>query len=409
MAASCATPQLITISMKSRAGASVPKRQPRDEHLRIPRSNALRQATPSKTPRRSMVTLPRVSPPSQRESEKGSQGYSSLRITEHQSPAGAEDVNSKSCQDSRSCKVSHEAPRGESRPGVSHVLEYTLRDHSPQVAARTSDGRSESQAIATLDFGLTCSEPASQPSRPRTESSPAHLNGSRGVKPGALDKALPSLPAPQTPTYSLFPGSSKGSMDHSIRPSSLRTSSNASSSIVPFRSGMTIDPVRPRKASLPSSVRSRADSCTSTRLLPSVTIIPGNKSLAHAGKFPRIPLPIRVSSSIPTSPPSIQSATSTSARWSGDTITHSLDSERPSVHERASLSSSSSPPWPQMGSFFEDDDDEQVPLRKKVATRIRGARAWSASSAGSTVIGSRDEKKEWYQRWMTCCAGNRRK
>ncbi|KAF1344654.1 hypothetical protein BDV97DRAFT_362155 [Delphinella strobiligena] len=403
MAASCANPQMIHNPIKSRTGVSVPKRQPRDEHLRIPHSSTLRLATPSKAPRRSTVALPRVPLPSRRGREQSSQCCSSPKLAENQSSAGAEDVNSKSCQGTRSGKASLETPRDQSRPGVPNVLEYYCREYSPQVATQTSDRHSESQAISTLDFGLTCSEPASQPSRPRTESSPAHLNGSRGVRAGAIDKALPSLPAPETPTYSLFPGSSKGSMDHSIRPFSLRTSSNASSSVVPLQSGMATDPIRPRKASLPSSVRSRADSCTSTRLLPSATIIPGNKSLPHAGKFPRIPLPIRVSSSIPTSPPSVQSAKSTSSRWSGDTMTHSHDSERPS------LSSASSPPWPQMGSFFEDDDDEQVPLRKKVATRIRGARAWSASSAGSTMVGSSHEKREWYQRWMTCCAGNRRR
>lgn len=75
-----------------------------------------------------------------------------------------------------------------------------------------------------------------------------------------------------------------------------------------------------------------------------------------------------------------------------------------------------------MGSYFEDDDDddEGVPLRKKMATRIRGARAWSGTSASSstaltvlsdatvTAEGRKDLDRErevgWGKRLMLCCA-----
>lgn len=403
MATTCTSQQM------KPSGITVPKRQPRDERLRIPRKNL--QSTPTKAIKRPSVDLPRGPPSSPRVSSESSQ-CPSPKIVESQASSGAEgrrpdDRRLWQGHDLR--KLSHETPRRGRQSEVSNVLEYYLRDHSPLQGSTLSPRanlRPGKSAVAAFDFGLDDSTPVCQPLRPRKASAPAMSN----ISKPPTDKALPAMPSQQTPTYSLFPASTQGpSMD---RARCLPTNINANSSFGPSPLGASTDPTRPRKASLPSSIRSRADSCTSIRLLPSAKISPGGAGPPLPGNYPRRPLPIRVSACIPTSPTSGQStrvSTPTTSRWSGDTITQSLDSS--SVKERSSTSSSASSPWPQTGSFFEDDDDEEVPLRQKFTTKIRGARAWSASSttmSETTTVTGAKKQRGWFGKWVLCCAGGRR-
>ncbi|GAB7356032.1 hypothetical protein MBLNU459_g6650t1 [Dothideomycetes sp. NU459] len=265
----------------------------------------------------------------------------------------------------------------------------------------------EDEAIAAFDFGLEPPKQATPPSQSSeskivtasqsNQSKIAPLDQSSGKKIAmssqstkpAIDKALPALPP--TPTYSLFP-----KIPPAMAPIGLQEYKDGVSPPL----GHPYDHGRPRKASLPSSVRTRVGSnASSLKQLPSATITTPN-----AGKYPRRPLPVRVGiQSHAASPPLEQhtSVSATSSRWSGDTTTPTLSSPigSSSVKTRDSVSSSSH--WPATGSFFEESDDEEVPLRRKVAGKF--ARC-SGSSAGTMIGRQTPSSQTWFQRWMLCGA-----
>ena len=379
---------------------------PRNEHMRSPRENALPRPLIVAS-RQPFIILPRVPPPSRRASSEGSQGPPSPQIVEWQASAGA----SETVGDGRPRKLEgpHNKPPHETNPHErqsedSNVLEYYLRDHTQTRKAplpNTSNVRVQDVPTDSFDFGLEdVSDKVSY--RELVTATPAAISGSS-------DRAETADAAPHAVTYSLFPSSTRRpSTGHAPRPSCLHYHGSEVTQHGALPAGISIDPTRPRKASLPLSVRSRADSCTSTRLPPSAKMNSGVPGSPLAEGFPQRPVPLRVSSNIPIAPPSVQEAREAMpTRWSGDTTTPFSDTT--SIKERRSTSSVAYTPWPSTGSFFEndEDDDEEVPLRRKVVTRIRGARAWSASTgtSDSTVI-ARRQRKGW-SHWVLCCSGRK--
>lgn len=384
----------------------VPKMEPRVERLRIPRKNIASQ--------RHAAVFPTVSRLPSGSSNDILTSPASPRVYGSQAFSGAADERGtyRPWQDNSS----PDTPSKQCQSKESTVREHSPRDRSSPHGLpppQSSGAHVEGTATATFDFGLSTSKPKVPSTLRLIEESrtPAQVRTPATVRTPSKDKALPLVPSPHTPTFSLFPTpTTRPNMDVTSRHPVHHKSSYSASPRVPLPMGISIDPTRPRKASLPSSLRSRADSCMSPHLLPSATIVPRKSMSSSSKKLPRRPLPIRVSSNMPTSPPPAQSPTS--IRWSGDTVTRSFDSSDGGGRERSSTSSSapSPSPWPESGSFFEIDDDEEVPLRRKVATKIRGARAWSSSTVDSdaTIVAAKARReRSFLQRWLLCCSSSR--
>jgi hypothetical protein len=165
--------------------------------------------------------------------------------------------------------------------------------------------------------------------------------------------------------------------------------------------------LRPRTSSLASSERSRSDSCMSVRLQPSANI---TSSPTTSPKRPQTAPRMRTTSA------SSQQQTSLSgkppSRWSGETVDVSLGSPKSTrnAEDRSRDSTSStlvatSPAWP-TGSFFEDDDEDKVPLRRKVAQKLKSSRSSNALRSVSNPTANNVEpmhKKSpsWARRLVT--------
>ncbi|KAI4720646.1 hypothetical protein E4T48_03039 [Aureobasidium sp. EXF-10727] len=307
------------------------------------------------------------------------------------------------------------------------ILDYYLQAsyHTPlSRVVSAEEPCNQGGAMAAFDFGLEhTSEPSyrrPQPSvqRPRTahESSPRRQSPASPQRqppsspqrqpPSSPQRQPPSSPQRQSPSsphrqhpssphrqsYTLFPKEQQ-------QPSTPRISViSDNGSILSHHSQHSHH--RPRTSSLASSERSRSDSCMSVRLQPSAPL--------SSPKRPQTSPRMRTTSA------SSQQQTSLSdqppSRWSGETVDVVLDSPasgRNAVDRTRDSSSSTlvatSPAWP-TGSFFEDDEDEKLPLRRKVAQKLRSSRSSNALRSASNPAGSVDQqpkKSSWTRRLVT--------
>ncbi|KAH0002237.1 hypothetical protein KCU78_g14470, partial [Aureobasidium melanogenum] len=209
-----------------------------------------------------------------------------------------------------------------------------------------------------------------------------------------------SLSTPQRQSYTLFP-------KEQPQPSTPRISViSDNGSIISHQSYNSQH--RPRTSSLESSERSRSDSCMSVRLQPAANLSPSS-SPTPSPKRPQTSPRMRTTSASSTQ----QTSTSDQppSRWSGETVDVVLDSPRSGRNavDRTRDSSSStlvatSPAWP-TGSFFEDDEEEKLPLRQKVAQKLRSSRSSNALRSASNPTSNADQthKKSpsWARRLVT--------
>ncbi|KAI4748844.1 hypothetical protein E4T50_00936 [Aureobasidium sp. EXF-12298] len=209
-----------------------------------------------------------------------------------------------------------------------------------------------------------------------------------------------SLSTPQRQSYTLFP-------KEQPQPSTPRISViSDNGSIISHQSYNSQH--RPRTSSLASSERSRSDSCMSVRLQPAANLSPSS-SPTPSPKRPQTSPRMRTTSASSTQ----QTSTSDQppSRWSGETVDVVLESPRSGRNavDRTRDSSSStlvatSPAWP-TGSFFEDDEEEKLPLRQKVAQKLRSSRSSNALRSASNPTSNTDQthKKSpsWARRLVT--------
>ncbi|KAH0266351.1 hypothetical protein KCU71_g19806, partial [Aureobasidium melanogenum] len=209
-----------------------------------------------------------------------------------------------------------------------------------------------------------------------------------------------SLSTPQRQSYTLFP-------KEQPQPSTPRISViSDNGSIISHQSYNSQH--RPRTSSLASSERSRSDSCMSVRLQPAANLSPSS-SPTPSPKRPQTSPRMRTTSASSTQ----QTSTSDQppSRWSGETVDVVLESPRSGRNavDRTRDSSSStlvatSPAWP-TGSFFEDDEEEKLPLRQKVAQKLRSSRSSNALRSASNPTSNADQthKKSpsWARRLVT--------
>lgn len=384
---------------------TTPRRQARDEKLKIPRRGTLTE--PSSTGACLSSAPPtRALAPVRRESLETSQGPpGSPQVVEFQAYTGAQQgkVNGPSWSHHGSCKALRETSGKGRQSEVSSFLEYYLHgqpETTRRTASHASTVRSKEPAVFSFDLGSKPQERAPQPPIRYSGATPA-------TQPANKGKALPNLPCPQTPTYSLFPTSIQFPVSRQSPKALSNCLCKTGSPLSPAQAGAPTNPKRPRKASLPTSKGPLAESCTPTRLLPSVVISPESTGAYRSSNLPRRPSPILedpIILSFRSSAPVSNASTPPSSRWSGDTIARSSDS--PYMKGRNSTSSTSSALYP-TGSFFEDDDDEDVPLRQKMAIRFRSARAFSSSStntADTTLVVRENGCRAWLRRWVLCDA-----
>ncbi|KAH0071900.1 hypothetical protein KCU96_g16302, partial [Aureobasidium melanogenum] len=146
----------------------------------------------------------------------------------------------------------------------------------------------------------------------------------------------------------------------------------------------------------------------SVRLQPAANLSPSS-SPTSSPKRPQTSPRMRTTSASSTQ----QTSTSDQppSRWSGETVDVVLESPRSGRNavDRTRDSSSStlvatSPAWP-TGSFFEDDEEEKLPLRQKVAQKLRSSRSSNALRSASNPTSNADQthKKSpsWARRLVT--------
>ncbi|KAJ9631080.1 hypothetical protein H2203_001609 [Taxawa tesnikishii (nom. ined.)] len=272
--------------------STLPARLPRDDQLRIPGKLKADRPSPINTFRDASQYIPRAPPSSRRESSE--QAPRSPEIVDLQEPDSRQRhdrVQRRNHSDRNvlgSPYVSASARQSEISFGILDYYMDRTPIPTPQPVTRPAD-----EDIAAFDFGLDAG-----PQRSST-----------------ID--VPTQPSTTTVEASQI---------------SLQTTSNTSSggpSPTTAAFAQPTDPSRPRKASLPT--RLRTDSCTSIRLLPSATIT----SSPQNSTGPRRPMPIRISrtstlhSASDISPPQ-------SSRWSGDTAATTPDSLTSPVSGRGS-------------------------------------------------------------------------
>jgi hypothetical protein len=295
------------------------------------------------------------------------------------------------------------------------ILDYYLQAsyHSPlSRVVSAEEPYNQDGAMAKFDFGLEQpSEPSythSQPlvERPRTAHGTKSALSSPKKSPSSIPRPSPSTPqrqsppSPQRQSYTLFP-------KEQPQPSTPRISVISDNGSVLSRQSLISQP-RTRTSSLAASERSRSDSCMSVRLQPSAMPSSPSSSPKRPQTSPRMRTPSASSTqqtSLSEKPPS---------RWSGDTVDMTLESPKSgrSAIDRSRDSSSStlvatSPAaWP-TGSFFEDDDEDKLPLRRKVAQKLRSSRSSNAlrSASNPTTTGNVEQahKKSpsWARRLVT--------
>ncbi|KAH0151162.1 hypothetical protein KCU82_g12360, partial [Aureobasidium melanogenum] len=335
------------------------------------------------------------------------------------------------------------------------ILDYYLQAsyHTPlSRVVSAEEPCNQSGAMAAFDFGLEqTSEPSYAHCRPSVER-PRTAHGTKGaLSPSRQPHSSPRRQSPSSPQRQM-PSSSQRQMPSSPQrqcPSSPQRQPPASSQryspsspqrhslSTPQRQSYTLFPKeqpqpstprisvisdngsiishqsytsqhRPRTSSLASSERSRSDSCMSVRLQPAANLSPSS-SPTSSPKRPQTSPRMRTTSASSTQ----QTSTSDQppSRWSGETVDVVLESPRSGRNavDRTRDSSSStlvatSPAWP-TGSFFEDDEEEKLPLRQKVAQKLRSSRSSNALRSASNPTSNADQthKKSpsWARRLVT--------
>ncbi|KAG9766567.1 hypothetical protein KCU95_g17981, partial [Aureobasidium melanogenum] len=242
------------------------------------------------------------------------------------------------------------------------------------------------------------SPPRQRPSSPRRQSPSSPQRQMPSQTPSSPQRYTPSTP--QRHSYTLFP-------KEQPQPSTPRISViSDNGSIISHQSYNSQH--RPRTSSLASSERSRSDSCMSVRLQPAANLSPSS-SPTSSPKRPQTSPRMRTTSASSTQQTSVSEQPP--SRWSGETVDMVLESPRSGRNavDRTRDSSSStlvatSPAWP-TGSFFEDDEDEKLPLRQKVAQKLRSSRSSNALRSASNPTSNADQthKKSpsWARRLVT--------
>ena len=393
--------------------------QPREERLRIPGQPQQRQMKTKSQPNlRAMARRPMPGTGSQAEHHNA---YRTPRVV---APPLPNTTHRRKHEAMFIEEPPFERPFSPESDSEEHmILDYYLQAsyHSPlSRVVSAEEPYNHDGAMAEFDFGLEQpSEPIysrPQPSieRPRTaHGTKSALSSSKRSSilrpsPPSPQRQSPSSPQRQSPptpqrqSYTLFP-------KEQPQPSTPRISIiSDNGSIISSRQSLISQP-RPRTSSLASSERSRSDSCMSVRLQPSAMPSSPSSSPKRPQTSPRMRTPSASSTqqtSVSDKPPS---------RWSGDTVDMTLESpksgrnavDRSRDSSSSTLVSATSPAWP-TGSFFEDDDEDKLPLRRKVAQKLRSSRSSNAlrsasnpTSTGGNVEQTHKKSPSWARRLVT--------
>ncbi|KAG9758645.1 hypothetical protein KCU73_g3796, partial [Aureobasidium melanogenum] len=287
-----------------------------------------------------------------------------------------------------------------SEPSYTHCQPSVGR---PRTAHGNKSALSPSRQPPSSPRRKSLSSPQRQiPSSPQRQppASPQRHSPSSPQRQSPSTPQRHSLSTPQRQSYTLFP-------KEQPQPSTPRISViSDNGSIISHQSYNSQH--RPRTSSLASSERSRSDSCMSVRLQPAANLSPSS-SPTPSPKRPQTSPRMRTTSASSTQ----QTSTSDQppSRWSGETVDVVLESPRSGRNavDRTRDSSSStlvatSPAWP-TGSFFEDDEEEKLPLRQKVAQKLRSSRSSNALRSASNPTSNADQthKKSpsWARRLVT--------
>ena len=291
------------------------------------------------------------------------------------------------------------------------VLDYYLQASYPSPLHRvTSAEEPRPRDVAThgFDFGLEQQSKQYKTQAHYTYTPSTQVEQPRREQP--LARTPPSPPRQATrPQYTLFPKEQPTTPRHSLH------SDNGSLAASPQSPSAA---ARTRKSSYASSERSRTDSCMSVRVQPTANFSsPCPSSPSHRSS--------RIRTSTASSQQHFSMACRPPSRWSGETVDVPLSAsmsvcvaagipvsrpaeerERDRDSSSTLVSSSNSTSWP-TGSFFEDDEDEEkMPLRKKVAERLKSSR--SSNGLRSMLDGGHPEpghKKSpsWARRLINSC------
>ncbi|KAH0403219.1 hypothetical protein KCU89_g2355, partial [Aureobasidium melanogenum] len=287
-----------------------------------------------------------------------------------------------------------------SEPSYAHCQPSVER---PRTAHGNKSALSPSRQPPSSPRRKSLSSPQRQiPSSPQRQppASPQRHSPSSPQRQSPSTPQRHSLSTPQRQSYTLFP-------KEQPQPSTPRISVISDNGSIISHQSYTSQH-RPRTSSLASSERSRSDSCMSVRLQPAANLSPSS-SPTPSPKRPQTSPRMRTTSASSTQ----QTSTSDQppSRWSGETVDVVLESPRSGRNavDRTRDSSSStlvatSPAWP-TGSFFEDDEEEKLPLRQKVAQKLRSSRSSNALRSASNPTSNTDQthKKSpsWARRLVT--------
>ncbi|RMY51589.1 hypothetical protein D0864_14392 [Hortaea werneckii] len=304
------------------------------------------------------------------------------------------------------------------------ILDYYTGDASPccsptipatsstaDSAPKTSEPQTSDPAIERFDFGLKSSTPTQPgyhealPQRPRaktlasesdTQAGAERSETSTGDSPSAsADRCV--RPTLHKKTYSLFPSPNVSANRVPQIPSTPKAA--AQPPPTPLTQPVSTPPYqqpnpafRPRKESLPRSMRSRKDSMishrsTSDRQIP-LRLLSSSTTASASSTATTTPKTDYYSSAVSANSPPDRS------RWSDETIASPTATTVRDGGPRTSFGSllgavggggSDNSDYP--ACFFEDDDEEGVPLKRKLAWKKK----WSTGSSSSTLGGGRQQ------------------
>ncbi|KAI7163734.1 hypothetical protein D0869_02610 [Hortaea werneckii] len=308
------------------------------------------------------------------------------------------------------------------------ILDYYTGDASPccsptvpatsstaDSAPKTSESQKTDPAIEHFDFGLKSSTPTQPrhhdtlPQRPRAKTLASESDTKAGADraetstvaspPTSVDRSI--RPTLHKKTYSLFPSPTVSANRVPQIPTTPKAAaqppatptSNHPVSTPPHQQPNPA--FRPRKESLPRSMRSRKDSMishrSSDRQIPLRILSSSTTASASSTTTPKTDY-YNASSTTPVSANSPPDR----SRWSDETIASPTATTVRDGGPRTSFGSllgavgggngsDNSDQYP--ACFFEDDDEEAAPLKRKLAWK-----KWSTGSSPSTQGGRRREK-----------------
>ncbi|SMY30027.1 unnamed protein product [Zymoseptoria tritici ST99CH_1A5] len=380
---------------------SRPPRQPREERRLLPAPTLAEQCALRPKPlniqqnKRDSPPLPKAPPPSRNESAS------------YEGPRDPEVVDAaptwlrRNDSPARGISTRSQTSGGGGRQSEISLIECYLRDPSPAMKSPEMLPPTPELDVAIKKFDFELPDTPS-PSMPKEKDSDTISGAER--KDSAVASMSPSE-AEVAPTqgYSLFPAAQQVPIIQHVRPPARQPAvTTVDPSIfrdITPRSSLPSHPqpgqsYRPRKESLSSSARSRADSINSFRR-------------DRSGQL--IPLRILSGGSMGSNARTVSSSTtmmnhsSPSSRWSDDTITSPTVTSMPGP--RASFTSLLRQDSAQYPDCFFEDDDESAALSKKF-------RAWKRSTGGESrrSKGMFDEPESFGRRFaraMMCGCGGR--